>query len=88
MLSEGLFNTTSVGIIENEIEVKLPDEFFSFVKYQKNTRSRLIVSNDDMFLLHGQNGLMSILVIVMYLVVWLFKLGQSQKTIVRIFIMI
>lgn len=88
ILSDGLFNNTKLGVIENVIKKPLPDEFFFFVKYRRSTRNLLIAKNEDMFLIWGQNGLLALVVILTYLSVWLFQLGKFKKSIVKMFILL
>jgi hypothetical protein len=63
-----------------------PEDFFSFVRYSKNTRTRLITSNQDLFIMFGQNGLFAMLIIATYLSVWLGGLGRSKNKAVQIYI--
>lgn len=87
LLSEGFSLNRPKGVIENAPGNKLPqDSFFSFVKYRRGSRKRLIVTNQDMFIMWGQNGLLAAICIVLYLCVWFLKLGESKKFLVKIII--
>ena len=67
-------------------EKRPPEDFYAFVRFSKNKRSRLIVSNEDIFIIWGQNGLLALVVILSYMAVWLLKLGQSEKQFIKYFI--
>ncbi len=47
------FNLTNLEYIENTKIAVHPPEFFSFIKYRRNSRRKLIISNKDLFIIHG-----------------------------------
>jgi hypothetical protein len=55
-----------------------PEEFYSFVRFRKSTRQKLILNNKDLFIATGQNGFFAVLVILTYALVWLLKLGKRE----------
>jgi hypothetical protein len=77
-----------VLMYEDSNRYRPPEEFYDFVRYKKNSRNRLINSNKDIFIIQGQNMFFSVLVILMYLSVWLFKLGDNSSNVVKIYIKI
>jgi hypothetical protein len=66
----------NVRVWEDKTDPKRPpEEFFAFIKYSKYSRSKLIKTDRDVFIISGQNGLFAWLVILTYLSVWLLNLG-------------
>lgn len=56
-----------------------PDEFYKFLDMSRNTRTRLIITNKDLFIIWGQNGLIASFFSLAYLLVWGLKIGTSKK---------
>ena len=48
------------------------EEFFTFVRLQRSTNSKLISTNKDMFTIWGQNGVIATFMAGFYLLVWAF----------------
>ena len=75
--------------IENEpIKNRPPDNFYAFTFLANNSKSKVIRSNRDIFLMAGQNGLIAFIIILLYLVTWLGQLGKSKSKIIRIFVLL
>lgn len=77
MSSEKLNKKTNYTLLDDTNPNRPPEDFFAYVKFTKNTRTKLIDNNRDIFILSGQNGFFACLVIITYSSVWLFKLGLS-----------
>lgn len=63
-----------------------PEEFYHFLTVKRNTRERIITTNKDIFLIFGQNGIISCLFVVSYLAVWLTKIGESKKKFLKVLV--
>ena len=44
-----------------------PESFFAFEEVKNNSRNRLLKGNQDIFLIWGQNGIISVFIILSYL---------------------
>ena len=79
MLSDHIYNDGKYLFLEDTNPNRPDEDFFAFVKYKINTRTKLVENNKDMYILSGQNGLFALLVIITYFSVWLFKFGQKKS---------
>lgn len=70
----------------NDTVARSPDEFYKFTEAARNTRTRLVKTNKDLFIIWGQNGVISTVFCLSYLLVWLLGLGASKKKIVRLLV--
>ena len=75
-------------INDTAIESPPPDEFYKFFQAARNTRSRLVKTNKDLFIIWGQNGVIGTFFIVIYFIAWMSGVGQSKKTAAKIFVFI
>lgn len=46
-----------------------PEEFYHFLKVNRNTREKLINTNKDLFLIFGQNGVICSVFVASYLII-------------------
>ena len=81
-------NNDSFLFYEDKNKNRPPEEFFDFVRYSKNTRKRLLSTNKDIFIIHGQNMFFALLVIFTYLSVWLIGLGDRPGKVIQTYIKI
>lgn len=63
-----------------------PDEFYHFLRVSRNTREKIISTNKDIFLIFGQNGIICSIFILAYFAVWLTRVGESKKKVLRILV--
>lgn len=73
---------------DQKIPNRPPDEFYNFMNYGLNTRSALVRTNKDLFLIWGQNGFIAGLIALLYLIVTFFRLGQHKMTIIGLVVKI
>lgn len=70
----------------NDTITRAPDQFYKFYEVSRNTRTRLVKTNKDLFIIWGQNGFIATLFCLAYLLVWLTGIGSSKKKAVKILI--
>lgn len=54
------------------------EEYYSYLKYRHGSRGKLAIQNQDIFIVWGQNGLLSVLVIFLWLIVLIFRMGSRR----------
>lgn len=64
------------------------DDFYSFLKYRRGSRGRLAQANVDLFMIHGQNGIIACILIFAQFLVYFVKTKKSENKCVHIMIKI
>jgi hypothetical protein len=70
-----------------EKTVAVPEHFFAFIELANNTRKRLLKTNQDLFLISGQHGIISALILLSYCAVWLLELGKKKGWFAKYFVL-
>lgn len=84
-LSDWEKTPSSLNFIKDKSGTDSPnEEFFKFVRFSRGTQSRLVATNQDMFIIWGQNGAFASLMVGSYILVWILGLGKSQNKILRL----
>lgn len=59
-----------------------------FERYKTNSKDRLLIGNEDLFLIWGQNGLISVLILIGYLSVSIFDIGSKKAVVARYYVLL
>lgn len=68
----------------NDTIQRPPDQFYKFAEVSRNTRTKLVKTNKDLFIIWGQNGFIATLFCMAYLLVWLSGIGLSKNKVANV----
>lgn len=69
---------TAEEVKDEPEELDPPPAFFDYIQYRRGSRGKMAVKNEDVFILFGQNGLLSWILIILYIVIMGGGVGDKK----------
>jgi hypothetical protein len=63
-----------------------PIAFFDFIKYRRDSRGKMAIKNEDLFILWCQHALLSWVLIILFALVNIFRLGDSKTLMAKLLV--
>ena len=65
---------------DEETSETFGDSLYFFLRYRRGSRGKVGIKNEEMFIIFGQNAVISVLIILLWILVRVFKFGKMKAT--------